>query len=326
MYLLRLSSMPSKRYYGGSLEVLARERGDSPFVHARAMKAVRKDRSWPTWARLGFTLGRLRRYNLSTLMAHQRRNPSALDNPKVSIIIPVYNEKSTIDEILRRVLETEIRKEVIVVDDCSTDGTRQILENMAARQANGEALAPAQDGSEPIALRDLKFLFQTPNQGKGAALRRGFTQVTGDIVLVQDADLEYDPRDYGVLLEPIIDGRADVVYGSRFLGGPQRVHYFWHYVANRMLTLLSDIFTNLKLSDMETCYKVFRREVLAGVQIKSHRFGFEPEITAKIAKHKWRIYEVPITYAGRTYEEGKKITWKDGVQALWCIIRYKFTD
>jgi glycosyltransferase involved in cell wall biosynthesis len=326
MYLLRLSSMPSKRYYSGSLDVLARERGDSPFVNARAMKAVRKDRSWPRWARLGFTLGRLRRYNLSTLMAHQRRNPSALDNPKVSIVIPVYNEKSTIDEILRRVLETEMRKEVIVVDDCSTDGTRQILENLAARQANGEALAPAQDGSDPIALRDLKFFFQTPNQGKGAALRRGFAEVTGDIVLVQDADLEYDPRDYGVLLEPMIDGRADVVYGSRFLGGPQRVHYFWHYVANRFLTLLSDVFTNLKLSDMETCYKVFRREVLTGVQIKSDRFGFEPEITAKIAKHKWRIYEVPITYAGRTYEEGKKITWKDGVQALWCIIRYKFTD
>jgi glycosyltransferase involved in cell wall biosynthesis len=277
-------------------------------------------------AEVGFTHSGLRRYNLSTLMAHQRRNPSALDDPKVSIVIPVYNEKSTIDEILRRVLDTEVRKEVIVVDDCSTDGTRQILENMAARQANGEVSAPAQDGSDLIALRDLRFFFQAPNQGKGAALRRGFEQVTGDIVLVQDADLEYDPRDYGVLLGPIIDGRADVVYGSRFLGGPQRVHYFWHYVANRMLTLLSDIFTNLKLSDMETCYKVFRREVLTGVQIKSDRFGFEPEITAKIAKHKWRIYEVPITYAGRTYEEGKKITWKDGIQALWCIIRFKFTD
>jgi len=259
-------------------------------------------------------------------MAHRRQNPTALDNPKVSIVIPVYNEKSTIDEILRRVLDTEFRKEVIIVDDCSTDGTRQILENMAARQANNEPSAPAQDGSDAVELRDLRFFFQTPNQGKGAALRRGFAETTGEIVLVQDADLEYDPRDYSVLLEPIIDGRADVVYGSRFLGGPQRVHYFWHYVANRILTLLSDIFTNLKLTDVETCYKVFRKEVLKGIEIKSNRFGFEPEITAKIAKHDWRIYEVTITYAGRTYEEGKKITWKDGVQALWCIIRFRLSD
>jgi len=259
-------------------------------------------------------------------MAHRRQNPTALDNPKVSIVIPVYNEKSTIDEILRRVLDTEFRKEVIIVDDCSTDGTRQILENMAARQAYNEPSAPAQDGSDAVELRDLRFFFQTPNQGKGAALRRGFAETTGEIVLVQDADLEYDPRDYSVLLEPIIDGRADVVYGSRFLGGPQRVHYFWHYVANRILTLLSDIFTNLKLTDVETCYKVFRKEVLKGIEIKSNRFGFEPEITAKIAKHDWRIYEVPITYAGRTYEEGKKITWKDGVQALWCIIRFRLSD
>jgi glycosyltransferase involved in cell wall biosynthesis len=259
-------------------------------------------------------------------MAHQRRNPSALDNPKVSIVIPAYNEKATIDEILRRVLDTTIRKEVIIVDDCSTDGTRQILENMAARQANGEAFAPAQDGGDPIELRDLRFFFQSPNQGKGAALRHGFAQAAGEIVLVQDADLEYDPRDYSKLLEPLIEGRADVVYGSRFLGGPQRVHYFWHYVANKMLTLLSDIFTNLKITDMETCYKVFRKEVLTGIELKSDRFGFEPEITAKIAKRNWRIYEVPITYAGRTYEEGKKITWKDGFHALWCIIRFKFTD
>jgi glycosyltransferase involved in cell wall biosynthesis len=259
-------------------------------------------------------------------MARQRSSPTALHNPKVSIVIPVYNEKPTIDEILRRVLDTEVRKEVIIVDDCSTDGTRQILENMAARQANREVFALPQDGGDPIALQHLQFFFQMPNQGKGAALRRGFAEATGEIVLVQDADLEYDPRDYPKLLEPIIDGRADVVYGSRFLGGPQRVHYFWHYVANKILTLLSDICTNLKLTDMETCYKVFRREVLKGIELKSNRFGFEPEITAKIAKHNWRVYEVPISYAGRTYEEGKKITWKDGLQALWCIIRYKITD
>jgi glycosyltransferase involved in cell wall biosynthesis len=247
-------------------------------------------------------------------------------DPKLSVVIPVYNEKATIDEILRRVIETPFRKEIVLVDDCSTDGTRQILEKMAQLQSAGEAQAPAFDGSDPIDLRALRIFFQTQNQGKGAALRRGFAEVTGDIVLVQDADLEYDPRDYGKLLEPLVDGRADVVFGSRFLGGPQRVHYFWHYVANKMLTLLSDIFTNLKLTDMETCYKVFRREVLEGIQLKSDRFGFEPEITAKVAKGNWRIYEVPISYAGRTYEEGKKITWKDGVQALWCIIRFRFTD
>jgi glycosyltransferase involved in cell wall biosynthesis len=259
-------------------------------------------------------------------MASPRRNPAALKDPKISVVIPVYNEKATIDEILRRVLETEIRKEVIVVDDCSSDGTRQILETMALLKARGEAFAPAQDGEDAVPLADLRFFFQSVNQGKGAALRRGFAEVTGDIVLVQDADLEYNPRDYPMLLEPLLDGRADVVYGSRFLGGPQRVHYFWHYVANKCLTLLSDIFTNLKLSDMETCYKVMLTPVLRSITLKSDRFGFEPEITAKIAKRQWRVYEVPISYAGRTYEEGKKITWKDGVHALWCIVRYSLAD
>lgn len=259
-------------------------------------------------------------------MAHTRRTHTALNDPKLSVVIPVYNEKDTIFEILRRVLDTEIRKEIIVVDDFSKDGTREILKSVAELQEAGQTEAPANDGGDSLPLRDIRIFFQEVNQGKGAALRRGFASVTGEIVLVQDADLEYDPRDYPKLLEPILDGRADVVFGSRFLGGPQRVHYFWHYVANKGLTLLSDMFTNLKLTDMETCYKVFRREVLKDIHIKSDRFGFEPEITAKVAKGKWRVYEVPISYAGRTYEEGKKITWKDGVQALWCIIRYQFGD
>lgn len=256
----------------------------------------------------------------------RRRTPDALVDPKLSVVIPVYNEKDTIFEILRRVLETEMRKEIIVVDDFSKDGTREVLQDMANRQASGETEVAALDGGDAIPLQEIRFFFQERNQGKGAALRRGFAVVKGDIVLVQDADLEYDPRDYPKLLEPILDGRADVVFGSRFLGGPQRVHYFRHYIANKFLTLLSDIFTNLKLTDMETCYKVFRSEVLKEIYIRSNRFGFEPEITAKVSKGSWRIYEVPISYAGRTYEEGKKITWKDGVQALWCIIRYQIGD
>jgi glycosyltransferase involved in cell wall biosynthesis len=225
---------------------------------------------------------------------------------KLSIVIPVYNERGTVDEILKRVGSIAQDKEIIVVDDGSTDGTTEWLKESA-----GEGV---------------QVLFHQKNRGKGAALRTGFEKVTGDIVIIQDADLEYDPGEYGRLIEPILDGRADVVYGCRFTGGPQRVLFFWHYVGNKFLTLLSDMLTNLNLSDMETCYKVFRADLLRKIKIKSNRFGFEPEITARFAKLKCRIYEVPISYSGRTYDEGKKITWRDGMAALFHIIRFKFFD
>jgi len=241
---------------------------------------------------------------------------------KVSVVIPVYNERAFIEEVLLRVQASPIDKEIILIDDNSTDGTRGLLEDFDKAQSDGQRDILVQNGKARLSLENIHFLFQPQNGGKGAALRRGFEAATGDIVLVQDADLEYDPKDYGKLLEPIFEGKADVVYGSRFLGGPQRVHYFWHYAGNKFLTLLSDIFTNLKLTDMETCYKVFRREVLQNIKIESDRFGFEPEITAKISKGNWRIYEVSISYAGRTYAEGKKITWRDGMSTLWCIIRF----
>jgi glycosyltransferase involved in cell wall biosynthesis len=245
---------------------------------------------------------------------------------KVSIVIPVYNERAFIEEVLLRVQASPIEKEIILIDDKSTDGTRGLLEDFDKAQSEGKREIMVQNGKARLSLSNIRFLFQKENGGKGAALRRGFEAATGDIILVQDADLEYDPRDYGKLLEPIFEEKADVVYGSRFLGGPQRVHYFWHYAGNKFLTLLSDIFTNLKLTDMETCYKVFRREVLQGIKLKSNRFGFEPEITAKISKGNWRIYEVSISYAGRTYAEGKKITWRDGFSTLWCIIRFNLFD
>src|SRR5260370_2776649 len=227
---------------------------------------------------------------------------------KVSVGIPGYNERVFIEEVLLRVQAVPIDKEIIVVDEKSSDGTRPLLEDLAKAQSEGAREVLVQNGKACLCLENIRFIFQPQNYGKGAALRRGFEAALGDVGLVQDADLEYNPKDYGALLEPIFDDRADVVYGSRFLGGPQRVHYFWHYCGNKFLTLLSDIFTNLKLSDMETCYKVFRREILQNIKLESNRFGFEPEFTAKIAKENWRLYEVSISYSGRTYSSGKKIT------------------
>ena len=228
------------------------------------------------------------------------------NKPKLSIVIPVYNEKSTIDEIVKRVQNVEFEKEIIIVDDCSSDGTR--------------------DKIDKISGNNIKKLFHEKNKGKGASLRTGFQHATGDIVIIQDADLEYNPNEYSNLIEPIVDGRADVVYGSRFLGGPHRVDFFWHYVGNKILTTLSNILTNLILTDMETCYKVFKAEIIKDIKIRSNRFGFEPEITAKLAKRKCIIYEVPISYSGRDYDEGKKIGWKDGVVALYCIVRFRLFD
>lgn len=225
---------------------------------------------------------------------------------KLSVVIPVYNEIATIEEILKRVQSVPQDKEIIVIDDGSTDGTREWLEKLT--------------------MQEITVLFHSENKGKGAALRTGFEQATGDIVIIQDADLEYDPRDYDCLISPIADGRADVVFGSRFLGGPHRVLFFWHYVGNKVLTVLSNMLTNLNLSDMETGYKAFRTSLLQKMRIKSNRFGFEPEITAKFAKLKCRIYEVPISYSGRGYEEGKKITWRDGLAALFHVIRFRFFD
>ena len=225
---------------------------------------------------------------------------------KLSIVVPVYNEIKTIDTILDQIEQTDFEKEIIIVDDFSTDGTRELLKEKYENK--------------------YKLLYHPHNMGKGAALSTGFGSVTGDVVIIQDADLEYDPTEYKGLLDPIIQGRADVVYGSRFLGGPHRAIFFWHYLGNKLLTLLSNIFNNTNLTDMETCYKVFRAEILNDMTFHSSRFGFEPEFTAKVARRKLRIYEVPISYYGRTYEEGKKITWKDGFSAVYCIIKYRFFD
>ena len=228
---------------------------------------------------------------------------------KLSVVIPAYNERKTVKKLLDRVVAAPIPEsmelEMVVVDDGSSDGTREYLRELEAAQ------------DPPI-----RLIEHPENRGKGAALRTGFAEATGDIILIQDADLEYNPRDYPVLLQPILDDEADVVYGSRFLGGPHRVLFFWHQLGNRVLTTLSNMLTDLNLSDMETCYKVFRAPVIQGMKLTSNRFGIEPEMTAKVAKAKVRIYEVPISYHGRTYAEGKKIGWKDGVQAIYCILRY----
>jgi glycosyltransferase involved in cell wall biosynthesis len=229
-----------------------------------------------------------------------------LSNALLSVVMPVYNERDTIEEIIRRVLSVPIRTELIVVDDGSTDGTRDVLKSL--------------EPELPI-----KLILQPANAGKGAALRRGFREVTGDLVVIQDADLEYSPEEYPDLIELICQGRADVVYGSRFLGR-HRVFMFTHYAGNRFLTLVTNILYNTMLTDMETCYKVMRTEVLRSMTLDSDGFGIEPELTAKIFKRHYRVYEVPITYDGRGYEEGKKITWRDGFVALWVLLKYRFTE
>ena len=243
--------------------------------------------------------------------------------PSLSVVIPVYNERATLEELLRRVEGVSLDKEIILVDDSSTDGTRELLQQIARGARDVRAGPNGKPGSSlPPPDNKIRVLFHDRNRGKGAALRTGFNVAQGDIIIVQDADLEYDPQDYFALLQPIQQGVADVVYGSRFHGGPHRVLYFWHFVANKFLGLLSGMLTNINLADVWTCYKVFPRQILEKIHLHEDRFGFDIEITAKLAKLRCRIYEVPISYHGRTYEQGKKITWRDGVKSLWQILKY----
>ena len=242
--------------------------------------------------------------------------------PKLTVVVPVYNEMATIQEILCRIQAVGLDLEVVIVDDGSTDGTREFLTGLVQPTKSVPDSMTQAYGQPRDYFDTTRVFFQERNRGKGAALRRGFQEAKGDVVIIQDADLEYDPRDYCQLILPIETGRADVVYGSRFLGGPHRVLFFWHYVGNKLLTTLSDMVTNLNLSDVWTCYKAFKREVIQSIDLREDRFGFEQEVTIKVAQAGWRVYETPISYYGRTYAEGKKITWRDGLRALWCLLRY----